>query len=96
MDLIELNRQLLSVKRDHMKNTIKYKKVVKKIISLINIPDVLYKFIMSYVGSSIFPTNIYYIRSKFCLQSKFHLRSFPKNTALSHHKTLEETKDQAQ
>jgi hypothetical protein len=91
MDLIELNRHILSVKRDHMKNTIKYKKVVKKIVSWINLPDVIYKFICNYVGSSVFPMNIYCI-----YQSRFHPHSFPKNTALSHHKTLEETKDQAQ
>ena len=88
MDLIEINNRLLSVKRDHMKNTIKYRKVVKKIVSLINLPDVIYKFICNYVGSSVFPMNIF--------QSKFRPRSFPKNIALSHHKTLEETKDQAQ
>jgi hypothetical protein len=91
MDLLEINRCILSVKRDHMHHTIKYKKVVKKIISLINIPDVLYKFIMSYLGSSQFPMNLYcrYYRS-------IHPRFVLKNTALSHHKTLEETKDQAQ
>lgn len=91
MELIELSRHILSVKRDHMKNTIKYRKVVKKIVSLINLPDVIYKFICNYVGSSIFPMNIYSI-----YQSKFHPHSFPKNIALSHQKTLEETKDQAQ
>jgi len=90
MDLIEINNQLLSVKRDHMKNTIKYRKVVKKIVSWINLPDVIYKFICNYVGSSVFPMNIYSI------QSKFRPHSFPKNIALSHHETLEETKDRAQ
>ena len=91
MDLIEINKQLLSVKRDHMKNTIKYRKVVKKIVSWINLPDVIYKFICNYVGSSMFPMDYYH--SKF---RPIRLRSFPKNTALSHHKTLEETSDQAQ
>ena len=90
MDLIELNSQILSVKRDHMKHTIKYRKVIKKIVSLIDLPDVIYKFICNYVGSSKFPMNIYSV------QSKFHPHFFPKNIALSHHKTLEETKDQAQ
>ena len=90
MDLIEMNRHVLSIKRDHMKNTIKYRKIVKKIVSLINLPDVIYKFICNYVGSSVFPMNIYYV------QSKYRPHSFPKNIALSHHKTLEETKDQAQ
>ena len=91
MELIEINNQLLSVKRDHIKNTIKYRKVIKKIVSLINLPDVIYKFICNYVGSSIFPINIYSV-----YQSKFRPRSFPKNIALSHHKTLEETSNQAQ
>jgi hypothetical protein len=91
MDLLEINRRILSVKRDHMNHTMKYKKVVKKIISLINIPEVLYKFILNFVGSSQFPMNLYcrYYRS-------IHPRFVLKNTALSHHKTLEETKDQAQ
>jgi len=88
MDLIEINHQLLSVKRDHMNNTIKYRKVVKKIVSLINLPEVIYKFICNYVGSSKFPDLYRRFRD--------HPRSFPKNTALSHHKTLEETTDQAQ
>jgi hypothetical protein len=88
MDLIEINKQLLSVKRDHMKNTIKYRRVVKKIVSLINLPDVIYKFICNYVGSSKFPDLYRRIMS--------HPRSFPKNIALSHHKTLEETSDQEQ
>ena len=89
MDLLENNRELLSIKRHHMHHTIKYKKVVKKIISLINIPEVLYKFILNFVGSSKFPDLYRRYRS-------IRPRSFPKNIALSHHKTLEETKDQAQ
>ncbi len=86
MDLLEMNRHFLSVKRDHMKHAIKYRKVVKKIISLINIPEVLYKFIFNFVGSAPFPMNLYFR----------HPRSFPKNNSLSHHKMLEENKDQAQ
>jgi hypothetical protein len=88
MDLIQINNQLLSVKRDHMKNTIKYRKVVKKIVSWINLPDVIYKFICNYVGSSKFPDLYRRFRG--------HPHSFPKNIALSPHKTLEETMDQAQ
>jgi hypothetical protein len=89
MDLLEINAQLLSIKRVHMQHTMKYKKVVKKIISLINIPEVLYKFILNFVGSSKFPDLYHRYRST-------HPRFVLKNTALSHHKTLEETKDQAQ
>jgi hypothetical protein len=70
-----------------MKHAIKYRKVVRKIISLINVPEVLYKFIFNFVGSAPFPMASYYpTRPRF----------FPKNNSLSHHKTLEETKDQAQ
>lgn len=87
MDLLEMNHHFLSVKQDHIKHTIKYRKVVKKIISLINIPEVLYKFIFNYVGSKPFPMNLYF---------RHRPRSFPKNNSLSHHKMLEETKDQAQ
>jgi hypothetical protein len=88
MDILELNRHLLSAKKGHMTNTIKYRKVIKKIISLINIPEVLYKFIFNFVGSSKFPDHYYRrpIRPHF----------FPKNNSLSHHKMLEERKDQAQ
>jgi hypothetical protein len=86
MVLIEANKQLLSSKQNHMKHAIKYRKVVRKIISLINIPEVLYKFIFNYVGSKPFPMNLYFRRP----------HSFPKNNSLFHHKTLEETNDQAQ
>ena len=87
MDLLEMNRHFLSVKQAHIKHTIKYRKVVKKIISLINIPEVLYKFIFNYVGSAPFPMNLYF---------RHRPHSFPKNNSLSHRKILEETKDQAQ
>lgn len=85
-----MNRHLLSVKQEHMKHTIKYRKIVKKIISLINIPEVLYKFIFNYVGSNPFPMNHYYRRA----MDRPHF--FPKNNSLSHHKMLEENTDQAQ
>lgn len=87
MDLNEINKKLLSAKRDHMKHAIKYRKVVRKIISLIDIPEVLYKFIFNFVGSAPFPMTSYY---------PIRPRSFPKNNSLSHRKILEETKDQAQ
>jgi hypothetical protein len=87
MDLLEHNARMLSIKRDHMNNTIKYKKVVKKIISFTNIPEVIYKFILNYIGSSKFPD--YYYRTNYP-------RSFPKNNSKFHQKTLEETKPQEQ
>jgi hypothetical protein len=91
MNLNEINRHLLYVKQEHMKHTIKYRKVVKKIISLINIPEVLYKFIFNFVGSAPFPMSVYSIH-----RSRHRPHSFPKNNSLSHRKMLEETKDPAQ
>ena len=81
MDLIEINKQILSSKRDHIIHTIKYRKIVKKIISLVNIPEVLYKFIFNFVGSSPFPMTAHSIRPHF----------FPKNTVKYHRQALEET-----
>ena len=81
MDILEINARLLSVKREHMTHTIKYRKVVKKIISSVNIPEVLYKFILNYVGLSPFPMNLHY---------------GPKNIVVYRRKTLEETKHQEQ
>ncbi len=86
MDLLELNKRLLVVKRDHMNNTIKYRKVVKKIISIVNIPDVLYKFILNYIGSSQFPMTIYSIRP----------HSARKNNSIFRHKMLQEKMNEAQ
>ena len=86
MDLLEHNARMLSVKRDHMKNTIKYKKVVKKIISFTNIPEVIYKFILNYIGSSKFPD--YYGTN--------YPRFFPKNSSIFHQKILEEMKHEEQ
>ena len=81
MDLIEINKQILSSKRNHIIHTIKYRKVVKKIISLVNIPEVLYKFIFNFVGSAPFPMTVY------------RPHSFPKNTVKYHQQALEETAD---
>ena len=77
MDLLEFNAHILSVKRDHVNHTMKYRKVVKKIIASVQIPEVLYKFILNYVGSSLFPMNLHYGQ---------------KNIARFHQKTLEEKK----
>ena len=77
MDIVEINAHFLSVKRDHMDHTIKYRKIVKKIIASVQIPEVLYKFILNYVGLSEFPMNLHY---------------GPKNIEKLRLKTLEETK----
>jgi hypothetical protein len=89
MDLLEHNARILSVKRNHMNNTIKYKKVVIKIISLTNIPEVIYKFILNYIGSSKFPDH--YMHPNRSNYRTNYPRSFPKNNSLSHQKMLEET-----
>jgi hypothetical protein len=81
MDILQINAQLLSVKRDHMNHTIKYRKIVKKIIASVQIPEVLYKFILNYVGLSPFPMNLHY---------------GPKNIERLRLKTLEEKKPQEQ
>jgi len=88
MDILEINRNLLSAKQDHMKHTIKYKRIVKKIVSLINIPEVLYKYIFNFVGSSKFPDH-YYRRS-------IRPRYVPKNNSIFHHKMIEERQDREQ
>jgi len=80
MDLIELNKQILSLKKDHMKHSIKYRKVIQKVIKHSKIPDVLYKVIQNFLGSSKFPMDIYSI----------HPRSFPRNTVKFHRLALEE------
>ena len=92
MDLNQINAQLLSIKRDHMIHTIKYRKFVKKIISLMDIPEVIFKFIFNYVGSSQFPTNLY-IQSKrhSIVHSRIRLHSLPKSIEISHPQALEGT-----
>lgn len=92
MDLLEINVRILSVKREHMKHSIKYRKLVKKIISLLDIPEVIFKFIFNYVGSSQFPMNIYMNHLKF--YPKLHPRFVPKNSLVSHRLTLEEMESQ--
>ena len=62
MDILQINAHLLSVKREHMGHTMKYRKVVKKIIAYIQIPEVLHKFVLNYVGLSQFPMNLHYGR----------------------------------
>lgn len=92
MDLFEINSRILSVKREHMKHSIKYRKLVKKIISFMDIPEVIFKFIFNYVGSSQFPMNIYMNHLK--LYPKIHPRFVPKNSLVSHRLTPEGTESQ--
>lgn len=92
MDILEINNRMLSIKRDHMKHSIKYRKLVKKIISFMDIPEVIFKFIFNYVGSSQFPMNIYMNHKHPKLHSTLRLHSLPKNSVISHPQALEETK----
>jgi hypothetical protein len=55
-----------------------------------DIPEVIFKFIYNYVGSSQFPTDIYYMKRKYPTR----LHSLPKNTVISHPQALEETESQ--
>ena len=87
MDILELNARILSVKRDHMIHAIKYRKLIKKIISFMDIPEVIFKFIFNYVGSSPFPMNTYMNK-----RPKIHPHSLPKNIVISHPQAREETK----
>jgi hypothetical protein len=42
-----------------MKNSIKYRKLVKKILPLVDLPEVIYKIIFNYIGSSQFPQYVF-------------------------------------
>ena len=55
MDLNQLNAYIRPIKVAHMKNSIKYRKLVKKILPLVDLPDVIYQIIFNYIGSSRFP-----------------------------------------
>jgi hypothetical protein len=96
MDLLEINARILSIKQDHMKHSIKYRKLVKKLISFIDIPEVIFKFIFNYVGSSPFPMNIYMNYKHPKLHPKLRPRFSLKNSLVSHPQALEGTNDQAQ
>lgn len=90
MDILELNALMLSMKRDHMKHSIKYRKFVKKIISLMDIPEVIFKFIFNYVGSSQFPMNSYFTKYRHSrVRPKLRPRFALKNTVISHPLALE-------
>jgi len=91
MDILELNAHMLSMKKNHMKHSIKYRKLVKKIISLMDIPEVIFKFIFNYVGSSQFPMNSYFTKYSHSRHSRVRPHFALKNTVISHPLALEET-----
>ena len=80
----EYFRKVLSLKQKHMRHTIKYRKVIKKLLNdkiKFKIPDVLEKIVLTFLGSSIFP---------------IHLPFYPKNIALSHLEILDKIDDSEQ
>ena len=82
MDLNQLNEYIRPIKVAHMKNSIKYRKLVKKILPLVDLPDVIYQIIFNYIGSSRFPQYVFQgsaltIRPRFVQKNKkiFHPRA---------------------
>ena len=82
MDLIQLNEYIRPIKIAHMKNSMKYRKLVKKILPLVDLPEVIYQMIFNYIGSSRFPQYVFQgsvltIRPRFVQKNKkiFHPRA---------------------
>ena len=59
MDLIQFNAYIRPIKIAHMKNSIKYRKLVKKILPQVDLPDVIYQIIFNYIGSSRVPQYVF-------------------------------------
>lgn len=91
MDLIQLNEYIRPIKIAHMKNSIKYRKLVKKILPLVDLPDVIYQIIFNYIGSSQFPQYIFQGGPV-----PIRLRFVQKNKKRFHQQVLEGTKDPEQ
>ena len=84
MDLNQINEYIRPIKVAHMKNSIKYRKLVKKILPQVDLPDVIYQIIFNYIGSSRFPMALFGSGS-------IHPRFVPKNNQIFHPQALEET-----
>lgn len=87
MDLIQLNEYIRPIKMAHMKNSMKYRKLVKKILPAVDLPEVIYKIIFNYIGSSRFPMALFGSGS-------IHPRFVPKNIQIFHPRALEEINSQ--
>ena len=85
MDLNQLNAYIRPIKVAHMKNSIKYRKLVKKILPLVDLPDVIYQIIFNYIGSSRFPQYIFEGGPIPIIRPRF----FPKNKKIFHPRALE-------
>ena len=89
MDLNQLNAYIHPIKIAHMKNSIKYRKLVKKILPLVDLPDVIYQIIFNYIGSSRFPQYAFQ-GSVLTIRPRF----FQKNKKIFHPRALEGTESQ--
>ena len=87
MDLNQLNAYIRPIKIAHMKNSIKYRKLVKKILPLVDLPEVIYQIIFNYIGSSQFPQYVFQGGPV-----PIRLRYVQKNKKIFHQKVLEGTK----
>ena len=89
MDLNQLNEYIRPIKIAHMKNSIKYRKLVKKILPLVDLPEVIYQIIFNYIGSSQFPQYVFQ-GSTLIIRPRF----FQKNKKIFHQRVLEGTESQ--
>jgi len=89
MDLIQFNEYIRPIKIAHMKNSIKYRKLVKKILPLVDLPEVIYQMIFNYIGSSRFPQYVFQ-GSVLTIRPRF----VQKNKKIFHPRALEETESQ--
>ena len=90
MDLIQFNAYIRPIKVAHMKNSIKYRKLVKKILPLVDLPDVIYQIIFNYIGSSRFPQYVFQGGPIPIIRPRF----FQKNKKRFHQLVLEGTESQ--
>ena len=92
MDLNQLNTYIRPIKIAHMKNSIKYRKLVKKILPLVNLPEVIYQIIFNYIGSSQFPQYVFQGGPVPIIR----LRYVQKNKKRFHQQVLEGTESQTE
>jgi hypothetical protein len=91
MDLVQINEYVRPIKIAHMKNSMKYRKLIKKILPLVDLPDVIYQIIFKYIGSSRFPQYLFGGPHQ-----SIHPRFVQKNIRIFHPPCVEETKDPEQ
>lgn len=101
MDLNQLNAYIRPIKVAHIKNSMKYRKLVKKILPLVDLPDVIYQIIFNYIGSSRFPQYVFQggpvpIRLRFVQKNKkiFHRRALEETESFESFESLESLESQ--